>query len=100
MSRPLDPSTATRADFTNSYTANPPQPPPNAHPKWIRLWNAMLALYKAIGEDETMARNNLQTFNTPAIDKNAQYFAWDFVMRTVVSFAFGLIYLCTKTTYH
>jgi len=85
MSGPLDPSTATRADFTTSYTANIPSPP-NAHPKWTRLFNASLALYKAIGEDETMARNSLQTFNTPARDKNAQYFAWDFVMRAVVSF--------------
>ena len=30
-----------------------------------------------------MARNSLQTFDTPAADKNAQYFAWDLVMRTV-----------------
>jgi hypothetical protein len=28
----------------------------------------------------------LQTFDTPATDKNAQYFAWDFVMRTIVRF--------------
>ena len=83
MSRPLNPATATRAEFTESYTRLPPSPP-FAHPKWTRLFTAVLALYKAIGDNESMARNNLQTFNTPAADKNAQYFAWDFVMRTVV----------------
>ena len=91
MSAPLDPSTATRADFTASYTANMPSPP-NAHPKWTRLFDATLALFKAIGEDEIMARNSLQTFNTPARDKNAQYFAWDFVMRTVVSLPVAIIH--------
>jgi hypothetical protein len=85
MSAPLDPSTATRADFTSGYCSNVPPPPPNANSKWTRLFNAAIALFKALGEDETMARNSLQTFNTPAKDKNAQYFAWDFVMRTIVS---------------
>lgn len=88
MSTTLDPSIATRADFTTSYTANTPSPP-NAHPKWTRLFNATLALFKAIDEDETMARNSLQTFNTPAADKNAQHIAWDFVMRTVASLPRG-----------
>jgi hypothetical protein len=85
MSQPLDPSTATRADFTSGYCTNVPPPTPNADPKWTRLFAAAIALFKALGEDETMARNSLQTFNTPATDKNAQYFAWDFVMRTIVS---------------
>jgi hypothetical protein len=31
-----------------------------------------------------MQRNNKQTYMTPAKDKNAQYFAWDFVGRTIV----------------
>jgi hypothetical protein len=31
-----------------------------------------------------MQRNNQQTYMTPAKDKNAQYFAWDFVGRTIV----------------
>lgn len=84
MPGPLDPSTATRAEFTASYTDRPPPPVPNANPKWTRLFAAAIALFKALGEDETMARNSLQTFDTPATDKNAQYFAWDFVMRTIV----------------
>lgn len=83
VSGPLDSSTAIRADFKTSYTATIPSPP-NAHPKSIRLFNTSLTLFKAIGEDAKMARNSLQTFNTPATDKNVQYFAWDFVMRTVV----------------
>lgn len=85
MSRPLNPSTATRAQYTASYTSLSPPPPPLAHPKWARLWTAIKTLFKAIGEDESMTRNNLQTFDTPATDKNAQYFAWDFAMRTIVS---------------
>ncbi|GAB7324386.1 hypothetical protein MBLNU13_g08328t1 [Cladosporium sp. NU13] len=84
MSGPLDPSTAARAKVTARYTDTPPPSLPNAHPKCTRLFTAILALFKAIGEDEKMARNSLQTFTTPAADKNAQYFAWDFVMRTVV----------------
>jgi hypothetical protein len=80
----LDPSIATRAEFTASYTEKPPPSLPNANPKWTRLFAAAIALFKAIDEDETMARNSLQTFSTPATDKNAQYFAWDFVMRTIV----------------
>ena len=87
MSHPLDPSTATRADFTTGYCTNVPPPPPNAHPKWTRLFAAALALFAALGQDSSMARNNLQTFDTPATDKNAQYFAWDFVYRTIVRIA-------------
>lgn len=83
MSRPLSPATATRAEFTDSYINIPP-PPPFAHPKWARLFTAEIDVFKAIGQDESMARNNIQTFDTPATDKNAQYFAWDFVMRTIV----------------
>jgi hypothetical protein len=56
---PLDPSTATRADFTSGYSTNVPPRPPNADPKWTRLFAAAIALFKALGEDETMARNNL-----------------------------------------
>jgi hypothetical protein len=85
MSRPLDPSTATRADFTDSYINIAP-PPPSAHPSWSRLLLTEIALFKAIGQDSSMARNNIQTFDTPATDNNAQYFAWDFVMRTIVRF--------------
>lgn len=81
---PLNPSTTTRATYTAKYTERPPPPIPNADPKWTRLLAAAIALFKALGEDESMARNSLQTFDTPAIDKNAQYFAWDFVMRTIV----------------
>lgn len=85
MSTPLDPSKATRAEFKSGYVTNVPPPPLNADPKCTRLFAAAIALFKALGEDESMARNNLQTFSTPATDKNAQYLAWDFVMRTIVS---------------
>lgn len=83
---PLDPNTSTRAEFTANHLAFPP-PPDDANPKWTRLFKALIALIKAIGEDEGMARNNQQAYMTPAIDKNAVYFAWDFVGRTIVSFA-------------
>jgi hypothetical protein len=59
----------------------------------MRPVNSLLALIKALGEHEAMQRNNEQTYMTPAKDKNAQYFAWDFV-RTIVGllvFSFYLI---------
>jgi len=87
MSSPFDPATATRAEvldvYVNGLGAGPH--PPDAHPKWLRLLDAAIALFKALGTDESMAQNNQQTFNTPAANKNSQYFAWDFTMRTCVS---------------
>ena len=90
-----DPNTSTRAQFTASYLAIAPVPTdPNVSAKWTRLVNSLLALIKALGEHEAMQRNNQQTYMTPAKDKNAQYFAWDFVGRTVVgSFSF-LHFVC------
>lgn len=87
--QPLNPATATRADFNNNYINELPamiaSQFPDAHPAWKRLFNANIALFKALAEDPAMAENNAQTFNTPAAKKNGQYFAWDFVMRTAVS---------------
>lgn len=87
MSSPFDPATATRAEvldvYVNGLGAGPH--PPDAHPKWVRLLDAAIALFRALGTDESMAQNNRQTFNTPAANKNSQYFAWDFTMRTCVS---------------
>jgi len=81
-----DPNTSTRAEFTASYLAIAPLPAdPSVSAKWTRLVNSLLALIKALGEHEAMKRNNQQTYMTPAKDKNAQYFAWDFVGRTIVS---------------
>lgn len=37
-----------------------------------------------------MAQNNQQTFNKSAANKNSQYFAWDFTMRTCVSIVLSL----------
>lgn len=83
---PLNPNTATRAEFTASYLSILPLPTDSdISPKWTRLVNSLLALIKALGEHEAMQRNNQQTYMTPAINKNAQYFAWDFVGRTIVS---------------
>jgi hypothetical protein len=62
-----------------------PSPPEGANPKWVRVFNSLHALFKALAEHEGMARNNQQTYDTPAIDKNAQYFSWDFTARTFVS---------------
>jgi hypothetical protein len=59
-----------------------------AHPQWKRPFDSTIALFKALAEDEAMAVNNTQTFNTPAAQKNTQYFAWDFTTRTVVDFDF------------
>jgi hypothetical protein len=57
-----------------------------------RLVKSLLALIKALGEHEGMRNNNAQTYMTPAKHKNAQYFAWDFVRRTIVSVSFfGLL---------
>ena len=81
----LNPNTSTRAEFTASYLAIAPlSADPSVSAKWTRLVNSLLALVKALGEHEAMQRNNQQTFMTPAKDKNAQYFAWDFVGRTLV----------------
>ena len=81
-----DPNTSTRAELTASYLAIAPLPAdPSVSAKWTRLVNSLLALIKALGEHEAMKRNNQQTYMTPAKDKNAQYFAWDFVGRTIVS---------------
>lgn len=83
---PLDPNTSTRAEFTASYLSIAPLPTDSgASPKWTRLVNSLLSLIKALGEHEAMQRNNQQTYMTPAENKNAQYFAWDFVGRTIVS---------------
>jgi hypothetical protein len=85
-SQNLNPATATRADFNNNYINELPSVvPEDAHPAYKRLFNATIALFKALAEDPAMAENNRQTFNTPAAKKNGQYFAWDFVMRTAVS---------------
>lgn len=82
---PPNPNTSTRAEFTASYLAIAPLPAdPSVSAKWTRLVNSLLALIKALGEHEAMQRNNQQTYMTPAKDKNAQYFAWDFVGRTIV----------------
>jgi hypothetical protein len=73
---PLDPATATRAEFNNNYINELPTiVPSDAHPQWKRLFNANTALFKALAEDPAMAENNTQTFNTPAAKKNGQYFA-------------------------
>jgi hypothetical protein len=86
---PPNPNTSTRAEFTASYLAIQPLPEdPSISPKWTRLVNSLLALIKALGEHEAMQRNNKQTYMTPAKDKNAQYFAWDFVGRTIVGGVF------------
>jgi hypothetical protein len=83
---PLNPATATRAQFNDYYINELPiMIPSDAHPQYKRLFNATIALFKALGEDPAMAENNTQPFNTPAAKKNGQYFAWDFVMRTAVS---------------
>jgi len=80
-----DPNTSTRAEFTASYLAIAPLPSDlEISAKWTRLVNSLLALIKALGEHEAMQRNNQQTYMTPAKDKNAQYFAWNFVGRTIV----------------
>ena len=82
---PPNPNTSTRAEFTASYLAIAPLPAdPSVSAKWTHLVNSLLALIKALGEHEAMQRNNQQTYMTPAKDKNAQYFAWDFVGRTIV----------------
>jgi hypothetical protein len=89
MAQPLNPTTATRADYNNSYINElPTLIGSGAHPMWKRMFDATIALFKALAEDDAMAVNNTQTFNTPAAKKNAQYFAWDFVMRTAVSLFF------------
>jgi hypothetical protein len=83
---PLDPATATRAQYNDQYINElPTMIPSDAHPQYKRLFNATIALFKTLAEDPAMAENNTQTFNTPAAKKNGQYFAWDFVMRTTVS---------------
>jgi hypothetical protein len=91
MAQPLNPATATRADYNNSYINElPTLIGSGAHPMWKRMFDATIALFKALAEDDAMAVNNTQTFNTPAAQKNAQYFAWDFVMRTAVSLFFSV----------
>ena len=91
---PPNPNTSTRAEFTASYLAIAPLPSdPSVSAKWTRLVNSLLALIKALGEHEAMQRNNQQTYMTPAKDKNAQYFAWDFVGRTIVG---SLFYFCFR----
>jgi hypothetical protein len=81
----LNPNTSTRAEFTASYLSLPLPSDSSVNPKWSRLVNSLLALIKALGEHEGMRNNNGQTYMTPAKDKNVQYFAWDFVGRTIVS---------------
>ena len=54
MSGLLDPSTATRAEFTHSYINILP-PPPFAHPKWARLFKEVVALFKALVKDEHLS---------------------------------------------
>lgn len=80
----LNPSVNLRADYNARYYCMP-APPEGANPKWVRVFNSLHALFKALAEHEGMARNNRQTYDTPAIDKNAQYFSWDFTARTFVS---------------
>jgi hypothetical protein len=88
---PLNPATATRAEFNNNYINELPTIiPSDANPLWKRLFDTTIALFKALAEDDAMAVNNTQTFNTPAANKNSQYFAWDFVMRTAVSFLYPI----------
>lgn len=90
---PPDPNTSTRAEFTASYLAIAPLPAdPSVSAKWTRLVNSLLALIKALGEHEAMQRNNQQTYMTPAKDKNAQYFAWDFVGRTIVGSTISVLH--------
>ncbi|OQN96952.1 hypothetical protein B0A48_16926 [Cryoendolithus antarcticus] len=78
---PLDPDVASRAQYTVRYLQAPV--PENASPQWLKYFNGLMKLVRLLGEHEGMARNNTQTFNTPAFEKNNVYFAWDFVGRTL-----------------
>lgn len=80
-----NPFDGTRSEVTHAFLHEIPVPPPELRdPQWAEVFDSLRALFKALAEHDAMARNNSQLFSTPAHDKNAQYFCWDFVFRTIV----------------
>ena len=78
---PVDPNTTTREAFTQNILDI--QIPSDALQEWADAVRHQQGLYKALYDHEAMAPNRQQTFMTPAKQKSAVYFLWDFVGRTL-----------------
>lgn len=84
----LDPNRNTRYEYTNAALSKPT--PEDADPKWMELNNTLKNLMEKLINHESMRENAQQPYMTPAASKNQVYFVWDFVGRTLVSFAVPL----------
>ncbi|CAK1367565.1 unnamed protein product [Cercospora beticola] len=70
----MDPSNATRKEFTDNLVSQPL--PDDANAEWKRFADAHRDLLGKLAYHDAMSENLQDTYMTPARSKNRVYFMW------------------------